>query len=192
VTRIPGALDRKGASSDDQCEYENLSHIFELPRVLYHGTSIARLRRILSEGRLAVSATGPDRKVSLTTEVSVAEYFACHAVLGDRRSGVVSKPIVLLIDGEGLLELNYELTAFSDPIWGDGRCDWENEIACWTDIKPSAGTCHSCHPDHHARLKCWGQCRTLWRDWRTNSWSSMSVVVRCLKCDRCADMRVVN
>ena len=136
MTRIPGALDRKGASSDDQCEYENLSHIFELPRVLYHGTSIARLRRILSEGRLAVSATGPDRKVSLTTEVSVAEYFACHAVLGDRRSGVVSKPIVLLIDGEGLLELNYELTAFSDPIWGDGRCDWENEIACWTDIKP--------------------------------------------------------
>jgi len=41
-----------------------------------------------------------------------------------------------VLDGEGLLVLNYNLVPFSDPVWGDGECDWENEIECWDDIKP--------------------------------------------------------
>jgi hypothetical protein len=44
--------------------------------------------------------------------------------------------VVLVLDGEGLLELNYDLSTFSDPYRGEGECDWENEIACWDDIEP--------------------------------------------------------
>lgn len=39
--------------------------------------------------------------------------------------------MLLVLDGEGLLALNYNLVAFSDPVWGEGECDWENEVACW-------------------------------------------------------------
>jgi hypothetical protein len=42
----------------------------------------------------------------------------------------------LVIDGEGLVAEHYDLTDFSDIVWGDGKCDWENEIACWDDIDP--------------------------------------------------------
>jgi hypothetical protein len=105
--------------------------------VLYHGTSTARLQSILGDGGLRTSGTG-NPKISLTTRRSVAEYWACHAVFGDRhdRPDEDSSPVVLVLDGEGLLELNYNLGAFSDPIWGVGECDWENEIACWDDIEP--------------------------------------------------------
>ena len=44
--------------------------------------------------------------------------------------------MVLVLDGEELLALNYDLAEFSDPIWGDGECDWEKEIECWDDIDP--------------------------------------------------------
>jgi hypothetical protein len=117
---------------------QNEQHVYDGSRwVLYHGTSTARLKSILRDGRLRASGTG-DPKISLTTERSVAEYWACHAVFGDRRDrpGEDSSEVVLVIDGEGLLELNYDLSAFSDPIWGDGECDWENEIECWDDIEP--------------------------------------------------------
>ena len=109
-----------------------------LPRwILYHGTTSRRLRDILRENRLRLPQAG-DQKISLTTERSVAEYFASNAVFGDHRShpDEESKPVLLLLDGAGLLALHYELESFSDPIWGDGECDWENEIACWTDIDP--------------------------------------------------------
>jgi hypothetical protein len=117
---------------------QNEQHVYDGSRwVLYHGTSTARLKRILEDGRLRTSGTD-DPKISLTTERSVAEYWAYLAVFGDRRNhpGEDSSEVVLVIDGEGLLELNYDLSAFSDPIWGDGECDWENEIACWDDIEP--------------------------------------------------------
>lgn len=105
--------------------------------VLYHGTSTARLKSILKNGRLRTSEPG-DPKIALTTERSVAEYWACHAVLGDldRHPGEESSGVVLMLDGERLLALNYDLTEFRDPIWGEGECDWENEIACWGDIDP--------------------------------------------------------
>jgi hypothetical protein len=122
----------------NQTVNRNEQHLYDGCRwVLYHGTSIARLKRILEDGRLRTSGTD-NPKISLTTKRSVAEYWACHAVFGDRhdRPGEDSSEVVLVLDGEGLLELNYDLSAFSDPIWGEGECDWENEIACWDDIEP--------------------------------------------------------
>jgi hypothetical protein len=105
--------------------------------VLYHGTSTARLKRICQEGRLRTSQPG-DPKIALTTERSVAEYFACVAVSGDRhdRPDEESSGVVLVLDGEGLIALNYDLLEFRDHIWGEGECDCENEIACWNDIEP--------------------------------------------------------
>jgi hypothetical protein len=106
--------------------------------VLYHGTSTARLACILKDGGLRKPTWG-DQKLSLTTERSVAEYFACNAVFGDKHDpgrgaarNEESNPVVLVVDGEGLLELNYDLSAFNDQ----GECDCENEIACWDDIEP--------------------------------------------------------
>ena len=117
---------------------QNEQHAYDGSRwVLYHGTSTARLKRSLEDGRLRTSGTG-DPKISLTTKRSVAEYWACHAVYGDRhdRPDEDSSEVVLVLDGEALLELDYDLNAFNDPIWGEGECDWENEIACWDDIEP--------------------------------------------------------
>jgi hypothetical protein len=117
---------------------QNEQHLCNGSRwVLYHGTSTARLKHILEDGRLRTSGTD-NPKISLTTERSVAEYWACHAVFGDRhdRPDEDSREVVLVLDGEGLLELNYDLSAFSDLIWAEGECDWENEIACWDDIEP--------------------------------------------------------
>jgi hypothetical protein len=105
--------------------------------ILYHGTSTYRLKAIQRDNRLRVSPTG-DPKIALTTERSVAEYFACNAVIGDHRNHPEgeSHPVLLVMDGELLLVLQYELDGVSDPVWGDGECDWENEIACWADIDP--------------------------------------------------------
>src|SRR5215467_9126924 len=115
-------------------QYEQ--HLHEAaPWVLYHGTSTLRLKRILEDGRLRRATVG-DQKIALTTERSVAEYFACNAVFADRHDhpDEESSPVLLVLDGEGLVVLNYNLIPFSDPIWGDGECDWENEIECWDDI----------------------------------------------------------
>jgi hypothetical protein len=117
---------------------QNEQHLYEGTRwVLYHGTSTARLERILGEDRLRRARVG-DQKIALTTERSVAEYFACNAVFGDRHDlpNEESSGVVLVLDGEGLLVLNYDLVPFSDPVWGDGECDWENEIECRDDIDP--------------------------------------------------------
>src|SRR5260370_952236 len=110
----------------------------QLPHwLLYHGTSTQRLEPILRENCLRISPTG-DAKIALTTEPSVAAYFACNAVNGDRHDHreEESKPVILTIDGEGLLALHYELIGHSDPVWGGGECDWENEVSCWDDIEP--------------------------------------------------------
>ena len=39
--------------------------------------------------------------------------------------------MILVIDGEKLLALGYNLVPFSDTYHGPRKCDWENEIACW-------------------------------------------------------------
>jgi len=117
---------------------QDKQHVLRASRwVLYHGTSSYRLKEIQRENRLRLPQVG-DEKISLTTEHSVAEYFACNAVFGDRHDHPVeeSHPVLLVLDGEGLLTLGYELEGFSDDCWGDGECDWENEIACRSDIDP--------------------------------------------------------
>ena len=66
-----------------------------------------------------------DQKIALTTERSVAEYFACNTVSADKRNDPEeeSGPVVLVLNGEGLLARNYNLVPFSDPYWGEGKCD---------------------------------------------------------------------
>jgi hypothetical protein len=84
-----------------------------------------------------MSDVGP-RKLALTPDRRVAGYFARLAAgpYGDGRNapGEESKPVVLVLDGEGLALFNYDLRPYSDPCWGEGECDWENEIACYRDI----------------------------------------------------------
>ena len=121
---------------------QNELHLYQGSRwALYHGTSTIRLQSILNESRLRRAGSG-DEKISLTTERSVAEYFACNAAHADRdkrnrvQGGENSTGVVLILDGEGRLALNYNLNPFSDAVWGEGECDWENEIECWDDIEP--------------------------------------------------------
>jgi len=41
--------------------------------------------------------------------------------------------VLLVLDGEGLVALMYDLEDYT----GDGEeCEWENEIACWSAIDP--------------------------------------------------------
>jgi hypothetical protein len=102
--------------------------------VLYHGTSTRRLKSIIRENRLRLPEIG-DPEISLTPDRSAAEYFACGAVAGDLHDhpGEESAPVVLVIDGEGLIALNYDLQPFN---YEEGECDWENEIACSQGIDP--------------------------------------------------------
>src|SRR4051812_25045086 len=102
--------------------------------ILYHGTSSHRLNQILSANRLNLSRSGPP-KLSLTPERSVAEYFACNAVSGDRHDHPreESEPVLLVLDGEGLVALMYDLEDDTDE--GE-EYEWENEIACWQAIDP--------------------------------------------------------
>lgn len=102
--------------------------------ILYHGTSSYRQTQILRDNRLNLAQSG-DPKLSLTPERSVAEYFACNAVSGDLydHPREASEPVLLVLDGEGLVALMYALEDYT----GDGEeCDWENEIACWQPIDP--------------------------------------------------------
>lgn len=105
--------------------------------VLYHGTSTARLKRILEDGRLRKATVG-DQKIALTTERSVAEYFACNAVFADKhdRPDQESSPVVLALDGEGLLADNYDLVSFSDPIWGEGDATGKTRSSAGTTSSP--------------------------------------------------------
>jgi hypothetical protein len=115
---------------------QNEQHLYEGTRwALYHGTSTARLKRILEEGRLTRQGIG-EQKISLTTERSVAEYFACNAVFGDTHDHPEeeSSPVVLVLDGEALLALNYNLVPFSDTYWGEGECDWETRSRVGTTL----------------------------------------------------------
>ena len=102
---------------------------------LYHGTSTHRLRDILHENRLRRFTKRSVRKVSLTTDPSVARYFAYLAALRDRKTQPGARPAVLVIDGDGLIEAGYDLESHSDPEHGAGLCDWDKEIACRQDIK---------------------------------------------------------
>jgi hypothetical protein len=86
---------------------------------------------------MAPSATN-EPQLALTTERSVAEYWACVAVSTDRhdRPQEESNPIVLVLDGGRLLELTYPLTQFDEQIWRDEEGDVNYGIACLQDIDP--------------------------------------------------------
>lgn len=81
-------------------------------------------------------AAKSDPKLSLTTERSVAEYWACLAVFTDRydRPQDESNPVVLALNGERLLELNRPLAEFDHESWGDEQEDVETGILCLEDI----------------------------------------------------------
>jgi hypothetical protein len=104
--------------------------------VLYHGTSTRRLKSIIAEQRLRIPPCGV-RKVSMTTNFSVAEYFAFLAVMGDwsEHPESASGGAVLGLDGDKLRR-RHGLRRFKDPVWGKGECDWENEYACSSEIAP--------------------------------------------------------
>ena len=111
--------------------------------VLFHGTSMSRWRSIQQDGRLRLPTSG-DLKISLTTDFGVAVYWAklasasdgtvaeCRAALAaiaNRKAGVV-----LVLSHSALETSGHWLTEFNDDFWGEGECDWEQEIACWSDI----------------------------------------------------------
>jgi hypothetical protein len=99
--------------------------------LLFHGTSAARLERILSDRRLRLNH---HRKLSLTTERAVAEYFAAKAAHADRDKHL-PKGAIIVLDGLKLWT-RYDLREFSDPtaLGGPGSCNWEMELASLDDI----------------------------------------------------------
>jgi hypothetical protein len=89
--------------------------------LLYHGTTTYRLKSILKDDRLTRPGIG-DQKISLTTERSVAEYFSNVALHGDKHDHPSEKSaaVILVIDGEKLLALGYNLVP-SIRITGQGN-----------------------------------------------------------------------
>ena len=105
--------------------------------VLFHGTSTPRWRSIQQDGVLRLPTSG-DLKISLTTDLGVAKYWADLAVWTDRRDRLGDGPSVILTLSHSELDAaGHWLTEFSDDVWGEGECDWEQEIACWSDIEIS-------------------------------------------------------
>lgn len=99
------------------------AHSYE-PNGLYHGTSSELWKAIKKEGLLKRAPTG-DQCVSLTSDYKVARYFAEMSCKGDTGGS----PIILKVNVEGL-----NAQPFSSGVWGEGECNWEEEIACWDDI----------------------------------------------------------
>jgi hypothetical protein len=102
--------------------------------ILFHGTSLHRWQSIRMEGCLRLPTVG-DRKISLTPDRNVAGYWAEQSSLCDLQEGrgdgvgVVLVLYLVSLDASG-----HWLTGFRDAVWGDGECDWEQEIACWSSI----------------------------------------------------------
>jgi hypothetical protein len=121
--------------------------------VLYHGTSTRRLNSIHKDGCLGRSQAG-DRLVSMTTELCVAQYFACAACFEDRRDypEEQSEPVVVVLDGERMLEVGYELASLRDEDVEEAA--WEHEISCDRDIQPLAEVFVKAVPTPAA---CWEQ-----------------------------------
>jgi hypothetical protein len=107
------------------------------PWLLYHGTTTLHLAQMRQDNVLRVSETG-DKKVALTPDRSVAEYFSLVALEIDRhdRPGEITRPVILVLDGEALVGQRYVMEAYSDDTFGEEECDWENELACEDDIDP--------------------------------------------------------
>ena len=57
------------------------------------------------------------------------------------------------------------LTEFSDDVWGAGECDWEREVACWSEIEIAL---------------------------YTRSWSPNPVLVAAIGADGCALLQAID
>lgn len=96
--------------------------------LLYHGTTLKRWAGIQEVGAIMPARTGV-KMVSMTTKREVADYFANNSNSYDKTGTVI-----LQIDANALEKDGYVLEEFSDPVWGEGQCDWENEVICETQI----------------------------------------------------------
>jgi hypothetical protein len=114
--------------------------------LLFHGTSKVRFDKILAENRLGTASCG-DPAVCMTYELSPAEYWANLSAEVD-----TSVPIVIHLDVSALLKNGYVLTPYSDPVWGEGKCDWECEVRTYQDIYPLSEIMHEyrCLPSTEA------------------------------------------
>lgn len=104
---------------------------------LYHGTSAYRYQQMLKDGGVVKMSQIGDKKLSLTSALSVAVYWATSSTKVDfdeGRSLGCTNGIVLIFDQDELLKHGYFLQPFDDQIWGPGECTHEQEIACWSDI----------------------------------------------------------
>jgi len=106
-----------------------------IPDILFHGTTARRWQGIQEDRLLRVAPLGVNA-VSMSDDPRVALYFARMAVYVElsERLGLNAEPIILAVDAKALLSEGYKLERFSDPIWGQGNCDWEREVVCWTDV----------------------------------------------------------
>ena len=69
--------------------------------------------------------------VCLSSRYKPALYWASLSALDDN-----SDPFVLRIGAKELLENGYTLMPYSDPVWGEGKCDWEYEVRIEKKIHP--------------------------------------------------------
>lgn len=102
---------------------------------LYHGTSWARWQSIQKDGVLKIAPSGVEG-VSMTPDMEVATYFAELAADADE-----SETVILTLDRAALEEGGFEVEDFVDDVWdeeeGEGACEWEQEVICWSDIPAS-------------------------------------------------------
>ena len=65
----------------------------------------------------------------MTSELNVAAYFSRNREEIDH-----TRPVIIRVDAFRLIEIGYEIERFEDNFWGEGRCAWEREFACWEEI----------------------------------------------------------
>src|SRR3954451_4292516 len=74
--------------------------------------------------------------MSLATDRSFAKYWPELASITDGKAGRGEGPgVILVLSHSALATSGHWLTEFSDDVWGEGECDWEREVACWSDIE---------------------------------------------------------
>jgi hypothetical protein len=95
---------------------------------IYHGTSVSRFVSILDDRKILRSRSG---KIAFTIDKKVASYWAVRSAKLD---GSANRGLILIFDSAAIEAAGYTLTPYSDPIWGVGVCDWEKEVACWSDL----------------------------------------------------------
>lgn len=101
--------------------------------LLYHGTSNIRWESIHTAGYLRLALTG-DPKIGLTPKLDVAEYWALLSAETDADTTLTCYGMILTFGMSSLMRGGYFLSHYSDPVYGKGACDWEEEIACWVPI----------------------------------------------------------